>query len=49
MSPNIEAAAKIIYDRDTDRRDPGHKPWHLASDEDRKPSIDLASRILNSR
>jgi hypothetical protein len=42
----LEAAAKVIYDRETDRRDPGYKPWDLASEADRAPAYQVARSVI---
>jgi hypothetical protein len=44
----IEAAAKVIYDRYTDRRDPGSRAWENASHEDKGPFIKEAMLVIRA-
>lgn len=42
----INAAAKVIYDHNTDRRDPNYKPWEHASESDKTFAIKEAKLVI---
>lgn len=44
----LEAAAKVVFARETDARDPGYLPWDKAGEDDRIIATRVAADIVQA-